>query len=410
MADSSKADPLNSDLEDTGVRPGDRIADKYVIERIIGRGGMGVVVAAVNQQTGERVAIKLLKPEGQSRPDSARRFLREARAAVKIKGEHVARVIDVGAVGDERPYIVMEYLEGCDLGAEIRTRGPLSEPEAIDYVLQACEALVEAHALGIVHRDLKPSNLFLANDGKGGRIVKVLDFGVSKVRIDVALSDGTDPALTAPSTLIGSPRYMSPEQIRSAKDVDERTDVWALGIILYELLTGKVPFHAGTPTALLIAICADPLVPLRQQRSELSEALDAVVARCLEKRKEKRIQTVAELALALTPLAPKSAAASLDRISRHEAARRAALQGENASATPPAKAAAEANMVDVKESPAPAFGGMQLRVFLLAALAAGLFAALLTFLALSLRGPRPKTPGQDAPKITAPETPNRPAR
>ena len=217
------------------VSPGDVVAGKYRVERIIGAGGMGVVVAARHLQLDQTVALKFMTHRT---PAGDERFSREARAAARLKSEHAAKVHDVGALDNGTPYMVMEYLEGNDLHALLSAEGALPIDLAVGYVMQACEAIGEAHAHGIVHRDLKPHNLFLTT-GVGGRPkIKVLDFGISKTQDD-------ETTLTRSSDIIGTPVYMAPEQLRSSKDVDARADIWALGAMLYELVTGRLPFEVG---------------------------------------------------------------------------------------------------------------------------------------------------------------------
>jgi len=295
-----------------GVLPGDVIVGKYRVERILGQGGMGIVVAAVHIHLDERVAIKLLRPEGAAKGEAAERFMREARAAVKIKSQHVAKVLDVGVMADGRPYMVMEYLEGRDLGEELDRNGPMPEAVAVDYVLQACDALAEAHKRGIVHRDLKPSNLFLCKNQKPP-IVKLLDFGVSKFK-DNSLLANTSPSLTAEAALLGTPYYMSPEQIRSAKDVDERADVWALGVILYELISGRVPFDGESATGVLAAICGDKPKPLHEVCKTVSADVSEIVGACLAKNLEERMPNVRELVRALAAVAPDKASTIDERL------------------------------------------------------------------------------------------------
>ncbi len=293
------------------VLEGEVLAGKYRIERVLGRGGMGVVVAAQHMQLGQRVALKFLLPEACGNGEAVARFLREARAAVQIQSEHVARVSDVGQLDSGAPYMVMEFLLGSDLGAVLHERGPLPIAEAVDYLLQASEAVAEAHALGIVHRDLKPANLFLTKRRDGSPLIKVLDFGISKA----TQGDG-GLGLTATSAVMGSPYYMSPEQVRSARDVDARSDLWALGVILQELLAGAPPFQADTASALFAAIIADAPVPLSKQRPDVPPALEQVLSRCLEKDRTRRYANIAELARALEPFAPASSATSVERIAR----------------------------------------------------------------------------------------------
>jgi serine/threonine-protein kinase len=291
---------------------GDVLAGKYVVERVLGAGGMGVVVAAKHVELGERVALKFLLPAAASRGDMAARFQREARAAVRIKSEHVARISDVGRLPNGAPYMVMEYLAGRDLAAELAARGALPIALAVEWVLQACEAIAEAHALGIVHRDLKPANLFLTKRADGSDLVKVLDFGIPKAAADEAGA----PSLTATHGIMGSPLYMSPEQIRSSKNVDARADVWSLGVILQELVTGKPPFHADAMTALLAAILTDAPAPLRLVLPSAPVELERAVSRCLEKDVALRMPSVAAFADALSPFASPSARFSIERITK----------------------------------------------------------------------------------------------
>lgn len=290
------------------------LAGKYRVERVIGQGGMGVVVAAYHMHLDERVAIKFLLPEVLDNPDAVRRFSREARAAVKIKSEHVARVIDVGSLESGAPYMVMEYLEGEELKQTLGHSGPLSFEAAADYVLQASEALAEAHARGIIHRDLKPANLFLTRRADGSACVKILDFGISK--LTGPFTTDSDLGITKTSVGIGSPVYMSPEQTASAKDVDTRTDIWALGVILYELVTGHVPFMADNVPALCAAILQSEPAPLRNHRPDAPPGFVQVIERCLCKDPKDRFPGVAELALALLPFATEQGRLSARRISK----------------------------------------------------------------------------------------------
>ena len=381
------APPKSSRSRDTGIRAGDVIAGKYRVERVLGQGGMGVVVAAIHTHLDERVAVKLLRPDGESRPDFAERFMREARTAVKIKSAHVCRVIDVGTEPAGRPYMVMEYLEGRDLGEELTLRGPLPEAVAVEYVLEACDALAEAHALGIVHRDLKPGNLFLS-EGSDVPVIKVLDFGISKVRGDRLLPDSAPPSITAETMLLGSPFYMSPEQIRSAKDVDQRADVWALGVILHELVAGQTPFSAPTASAVLAAICADPPVRLSVHRPGASKALENVITSCLEKDRDRRIRSVPELVSALAPFSPDKAATILERIERLGQA-----GGRTTAASNPGRVSfGSLPNADILGDTVGSFTHTKTRVdtrrrsILLFAASAGLLAAFGTFVVLTQKG------------------------
>src|SRR5688572_2446033 len=283
------------------VAVGEVIAGKYRIERVIGSGGMGMVVAAWHTQLDQLVAVKLLHSETAGSGDATERFRREARAAARIRSEHVARVIDIGIWTGGVPYIVMEYLEGNDLAAELAARGPLPAEECVDWMMQAIEALAEAHAAGIVHRDLKPGNLFLAVRADGTRLIKVLDFGISK-----QAAHAGEAALTRTSSLIGSPLYMSPEQMRSARTVDARADIWSIGAIMFELLTGRPPFGGETVIEACTAILNDELPSVVALRPDLPPYVEGVIRRCLEKDRDARYPSVGELAADLANFAPAS--------------------------------------------------------------------------------------------------------
>ncbi len=287
------------------------LAGKYRVERLLGEGGMGVVLAATNEALRQKVAIKLLRSGALVNSKALGRFEREARAAASLRSEHVARVLDVGKLEDGRPYMVMEYLEGRDLG-DVIDQGPhLAPGEAVDYVLQACEAIAEAHAAGIIHRDLKPRNLFLATTVDGRPLVKVLDFGISKIE-----DSAEDMSLTRTTEIIGSPSYMSPEQLRASKEVDVRTDIWALGVILYELLSKKVPFEAVTVTELVAVVLMEPTPEIRVTRPDVPEGLAYAINRCLAKRREDRFASINELVGAIAPFGSGAVAGMAERISR----------------------------------------------------------------------------------------------
>ncbi len=290
------------------VRTGDILLGKYRVEHVVGRGGMGVVVAAQHLTLHERVAIKFLLPKCLDDEQLVQRFLREARAAVRIRSQHVARVTDVGTMENGAPYIVMEHLDGQNLAALLADGGRLAIPFAVEVVLQACEAVAEAHAHGIVHRDIKPSNLFLTHHADGSPCVKVLDFGISK------MSTPDDHALTRTGGVLGSPLYMSPEQLRSSRDVDARADVYSMGVVLYELLTGRVPFMSEElPQLVYLIMNAAPTRP-RAHRNELSEALENVLLTSIERDRDVRYASIADFAAALLPFTPPHARASIERI------------------------------------------------------------------------------------------------
>ncbi len=298
------------------LQPGSLIAGKYRVERLLGEGGMGTVFLATHLQLGEQVAIKVPLAQTLGTRDAVARFMREARAAVRIKSEHVARVIDVGELAPGEPYMVMEYLEGHDLQTWLAQNGALPVKQAVEFVLQACEALAEAHALGIVHRDLKPANLFCVRRPDGLLSVKVLDFGISKARSRKNGSETLDESITRAGELIGSPLYMSPEQLVSARDVDARTDIWAIGVILFELLCDCPPFSAESIIGLGIEIAQSrPRAP-RACRPEIPHGLEQVIWRCLEKDPARRFQNVSELSLSLMKFGPRRARASVERVSR----------------------------------------------------------------------------------------------
>lgn len=290
------------------VRVGDVLAEKYEVTKVLGEGGMGVVVAARHLELDKLVALKFMHEDVARSGQSTDRFLREARAAARLTNEHVGRVLDVGRLPGGVPYIVMEYLEGRDLGSLLAERGPLDPSEACEYVLQTCEAMAEAHAQGIIHRDLKPENLFLTMRQDGRPLVKVLDFGISKA------THAKGP--TGTYTALGTPTHMSPEQMKSSRTVDQRADIWSLGIILYQLLSGRVPFDGDEITEIMFKVLQDPLPPLARARPGLPTALVAAVEKCLEKDRDNRFENVAELAQILVPFAPERARAAISLIER----------------------------------------------------------------------------------------------
>ncbi len=279
---------------------GDRVlGGKYRVEAVLGNGGMGVVMAAEHVALGRPVALKCPVP------GEGARFAREARAAARVDSPHVARVSDAGVLENGTPYMIMERLYGEDLCAYLRRVGPLPIGEAVLYVVQACDAIAAAHAAGVVHRDLKPSNLFLARRPDETRSVKVLDFGISK------LADGAPaecPSLTRSGAILGTPRYLSPEQVIAPKSVDARTDIWGLGMVLYEVLTGAPMYDIDTLPALCMAIVNAPPPPLRALRPDAPAGLEATILRCVRKEPRERFASAVELALALAPFGPPEAA------------------------------------------------------------------------------------------------------
>jgi serine/threonine protein kinase len=290
------------------IRIGQVFLGKYRVESILGQGGMGVVAECTHLQLNERVALKMLREDVLLDPDAVERFMREAQAAAKLKSEYVARVRDVGALESGTPFMVMEYLDGQDLGVLITERGTLPAPWATELILQTCEALSEAHSLGIVHRDIKPTNLFVTWRPDGTALIKVLDFGISKS------SMGTDMRLTQTQSLLGTPAYMSPEQMRSARLVDGRTDIWSLGTVLYELLEGRKPFEAESFSEMCVKVAVDPPSPMSRAPIDLQH----VVLRCLAKTPEQRYASMAELARDLVPFTqdPHQASMLVERMQR----------------------------------------------------------------------------------------------
>lgn len=282
--------------------PGAIVADKYEIEGVLGEGGLGVVVAATHLHLDQKVAIKYLRGSAPRDRSMTDRFLREARLAAQIKSEHVVRVFDVATLADGTPYMVMEHLEGADLRTRLADSGAVPFSAAVDYVLQACEALAEAHVQGIVHRDLKPDNLFLARVSGGKDVLKILDFGISKLS-DKYTSSSRVNVVTQAGDRLGTPLYMSPEQLEGSPNVDARTDLWAIGVVLYELCTGAIPFTGDSLPALCTAILTKTPVPATTLVPGLPSELDLIVGRCLAKNRDDRYQNVAELAEELAPFA-----------------------------------------------------------------------------------------------------------
>ena len=299
---------MNPDLPQSG----DVIAGKYAIEHVVGEGGMCVVYAAKHLQLHQRVALKVLRPDVAHQPEAVERFMREGRAAIRIRSEYCVRILDVDVLPGGEPYIVMEHLDGSDLEALILANGASPVTPAVDYILQASEAIAEAHTLGIVHRDLKPANLFFSRRADGTPWIKVLDFGISKVTS--RLTARREIRLTGSDTVMGSPQYMSPEQLKNTRDVDVRADIWSLGAILHELLSGTPPFTGDTVTAVCASILQDPAPALSKLCEGVPAGLDAAVRRCLEKDPARRFSSMAEVAEALAEFASPAGRASVQRI------------------------------------------------------------------------------------------------
>lgn len=402
-APSPGSGPAGDPLSESGapVAIGDVIADKYRIERVLGRGGVGLVVQATHLRLNQRVAIKLLLSTAM--PDAAARFLREAQAAVRLKSEHVARVLDVGELPSGAPYMVMEFLEGHDLDDLIQKRGAQPIEDAVHYILDACEAMAEAHTAGIVHRDLKPANLFLTTTTDGGKTVKVLDFGISK---DTGTTDSSQPGmkLTQTTAVFGSPLYMSPEQMRSARLTDARSDIWSLGVILYELVTGRLPFDAEMYPDLVYKVNVEPPPPPSTIRRDLPGKLEAAILRCLEKDPAKRFPDVGKLAAAIAPFGSPAARGAAERIQRVLDSARAALPSlaQTNSSSDPSWTSASAKSARPKTGILMVIGAAAVGV-----------AAIIGAIAFFTRAPEtnnqgiaPASEGQSAPLNEAPKAPS----
>lgn len=282
---------------------GELVSGKYRVDGTAGTGGMGVVLIATHVELGHRVAIKVLARDEGTNDTAVERFLREGKAAASLRSDHVVRIYDVGRLDSGVPFMVMELLIGEDLGSYVRTHGPVEPALAVDWILQACNAIAHAHATGIIHRDLKPANLFLTQRSDGSDCVKVLDFGISK-RLTSADAEPCQTNLTSTRQIVGSPAYMSPEQVRNSRDIDHRVDIWALGMTLYEFLSGRPAFCADTFPAVCAAIAADAPVSLREVASDIPQGLERIVLKCLEKDPTKRFSSVADLVTALMPFGP----------------------------------------------------------------------------------------------------------
>jgi len=288
--------------DDAPVKEGDVLAGRYRVERVLAVGGMGVVVAARHVTLNQRVAVKVLTHNVKSSQANAR-FLTEAKASALLRSDHVVHVSDVGTLDNNQPFMVMELLDGEDLSQTLERDGKLPIDQAVDFVLQACEGLAEAHAARIVHRDLKPGNLFRARRPDGSDMIKVLDFGVSKALSQDVRAEGT---VTTTDAVFGSPLYMSPEQMQSASKADERSDIWSLGVVLYELVTRRMPFDAESMAGLAVRIATDPPVRLLEALPGAPLELEAVIFKCLAKKPDERYANVAELAADLEPFSPES--------------------------------------------------------------------------------------------------------
>jgi serine/threonine-protein kinase len=290
---------------------GEVVAGKYLIEGVIGRGSMGVVVRATHLGFDELVALKFIRPEMREQEGIVSRFAREAKASVRIRNEHAVNVLDVGVADPIGPFFVMEYLEGINLEELVDSQGAFDVQTAVRYVLEACEALAAAHAQGIIHRDIKPQNMFLAWQGRL-ELIKLLDFGISKAALRGQMF-GDDLSISEHDWVMGTPLYMSPEQLRHAPDVDERTDIWSIGAVLYELVCGQPLFSGDTQTQVCRQVMEVGTRPIRVDAAGVPGALWDIIERCLSPDKAQRFANVAELGQALLPFAPATACLHVDR-------------------------------------------------------------------------------------------------
>ena len=315
MTESASLSGENDPSFSAPVREGEVVAGKYIVGRLLGVGGMGVVFEGRDTGLERRVALKVLLPRLVTSPTAAQRFVNEARAATRITSEHVVKLLEIATLRDSTPLLVMEYLEGKDLRVLLREGGPLEPQVAVDYLLQALQAVAEGHMHGIVHRDLKPGNLFLTERADGTPLIKVLDFGIAKT-----LESGrpADFRLTSSEDVqLGSPTYMPPEQFRNPRDVDARADIWALGVTLYELISGRVPFQGVTYPELVSQVLSGAPESLKSALAGVSlpAGLAKIVGKCLEKERDKRYLNAVELAVALAPFGSEDARLSLTRVS-----------------------------------------------------------------------------------------------
>jgi serine/threonine-protein kinase len=292
--------------------PGEALGDRYRYERTLSEGGMAVVVGAQHVGLGERVAMKFMKPAFLSHGELVARFAREAKTTARLRSEHTVKVLDVGVDRRRGPFLVMEYLEGRDLKAVLEGEAPLAGERVAEIAIQTCDALAAAHAQGVVHRDVKPDNIFLLRRG-GVESVRVIDFGISKATLTGSMWSADAP-LVRTARLLGSPAYMSPEQMRSSASVDARSDIWSLGVTLYEALCGEPPFSASSITEVCALVLEGEPRPVHERNPGVERGLADLVMRCLRKSPDERPQTVAELAVALSPYAPSSTRSLVERI------------------------------------------------------------------------------------------------
>lgn len=363
------------------LRSGDVVANRYRLESVIGEGGMGCVFAAQPLSGGPACALKVMLGKAKQDDELVRRFLREAKASEAIQSPYVARVYDAGSLEDGSPFMVMELLEGVGLNRVIEEHAPLGIGRSVRFALQTCVGLAAAHAKGLVHRDLKPSNLFVTRAPDGSELLKLLDFGIAKA--DGAVFADETGTLTATDSVIGSPQFMSPEQLRDSKRVDMRTDVWSLGLLLHTMLSGRKPFEAESVGEHFAMIVSEPPTPLREHWPDAPEVLEGVVRRCLKRDLTSRYQDVAQVARALAPFAEprdQPLVAETERILA-EAGMRSEQPAESALHDSPTDTRTETGIeseVGIPPHPAPDHGARWFRYAAIGGLVVGgIFAATL---------------------------------
>jgi serine/threonine-protein kinase len=289
FADDPRAATRQAPLAVATFAKGEVLAGKYRIETVLGRGGMGHVFAAMHLELDQVVAIKVMHKDLLADADAVMRFGREAKAAAAMRGNHTARIFDVGKLDSGQPYMVMEHLEGRDLASLVDTGARIELADAFEWIAQACEAVAEAHDLGVVHRDIKPHNLFLTRDRNGRAVIKVLDFGLAKAFAPEKV--GSMKETTRQGEFLGSPFYVSPEQA-SGKKVDHRTDVWSLGATLYHLVAGVPPFYAATSNLVCAMLLTEDFPPIITRRPDAPPALEALLRRCMTRDVNQRLGSV----------------------------------------------------------------------------------------------------------------------
>ena len=336
-ANDAAAEAVAAPTPTPPIALGGVVAGKYRVDRVIGFGGMGIVCAASHLELGTAIAIKFVRPERGSDERAVARFLSEARAAAQLQSQFACRVMDCGRLPSGSPYIVMEYLVGQDLRSLVDSQGPLSVDAAVALALQACEALAEAHSKHIVHRDVKPENLFIAKGPGGAHLLKVLDFGISKQLFPL----GPQRSLTDSTESMGSPSHMSPEQMIDPAGVDSRTDIWSLGVVLYEILTGQLPFAGESGPQLCANVMTTQPIPPQALHADIPEGLARVILRCLEKDRQLRFRDVGELSLALKEFGGTEAALAAARVEQIFGRSASSASGFASSDAAPAEPSAE---------------------------------------------------------------------